>query len=183
MQTSEPTQPPKPYHDQYPPTPTTPYPNPAQAVRSSGKDTNNRPRNQIFRPTQMSGGSDFRVVIAGASIAGLSLALALERAGVDFVVLEAHPSVAPQVGASIAVLPSGARVLDQLGCYADVAGLVSCSTDNFIIRDAGGEKLIHIENLEEHLVQRSVALSDFPSSLSLPLCLRWWCCYCCVSRG
>lgn len=114
----------------------------------------------------MSGGSDFRVVIAGASIAGLSLALALERAGVDFVVLEAHPSVAPQVGASIAVLPSGARVLDQLGCYADVAGLVSCSTDNFIIRDAGGEKLIHIENLEEHLVQRFVALSDFPPLLS-----------------
>ncbi|KAI7776946.1 hypothetical protein LA080_004309 [Diaporthe eres] len=102
----------------------------------------------------MSAGSDFRVVIAGASIAGLSLALALERAGVDFVVLEAHPSVAPQVGASIAVLPSGARVLDQLGCYADVAALVNCSTDNFIIRDAGGEKLIHIEKLEEHLVQR-----------------------------
>lgn len=131
----------------------------------------------------MSGGSDFRVVIAGASIAGLSLALALERAGVDFVVLEAHPSVAPQVGASIAVLPSGARVLDQLGCYADVAALVSCSTDNFIIRDAGGEKLIHIENLEEHLVQRFVALSDFPSSLSLSLRLWWWCCYCCVPRG
>lgn len=109
----------------------------------------------------MSAGSDFRVVIAGASIAGLSLALALERAGVDFVVLEAHPSVAPQVGASIAVLPSGARVLDQLGCYADVAALVNCSTDNFIIRDAGGEKLIHIENLEEHLVQRLVAFS-FP---------------------
>lgn len=109
----------------------------------------------------MSGGSDFRVVIAGASIAGLSLALALERAGVDFVVLEAHPSVAPQVGASIAVLPNGARVLDQLGCYADIAGLVNCSTDNFIIRDAGGAKLIHIENLEEHLMHRLVALSDF----------------------
>lgn len=106
----------------------------------------------------MAGDSDFRVVIAGASIAGLSLALALERAGVDFVVLEAHPCVAPQVGASIAVLPNGARVLDQLGCYADVAALVGCSTNNFVIRDAAGGKLIHIENLEEHLVQRLVAL-------------------------
>ncbi|KAK2610588.1 hypothetical protein N8I77_004006 [Diaporthe amygdali] len=103
----------------------------------------------------MSGGSnDFRVVIAGGSIAGLSLALALERAGVDFVVLEAHAQVAPQVGASIAVLPSGFRVLDQLGCYADVLGLVNCSIDNFIIRDAGGAKLIHVEHLEEHLMQR-----------------------------
>lgn len=106
----------------------------------------------------MSGGSnDFRVVIAGGSIAGLSLALALERAGVDFVVLEAHAQVAPQVGASIAVLPSGFRVLDQLGCYADVLGLVNCSIDNFIIRDAGGAKLIHVEHLEEHLMQRLVA--------------------------
>lgn len=104
----------------------------------------------------MSGGGDFRVVIAGASIAGLSLALALERAGVDFLVLEAHGSVAPQVGASIAVLPSGARVLDQLGCYADVAALVGCSTDNFVIRDAGGAELIRIRDLEEHLVQRLV---------------------------
>lgn len=103
--------------------------------------------------------SHFRVVIAGASIAGLSLALALERAGVDFVVLEAYESVAPQVGASIAVLPNGARVLDQLGCYGDIAALVNGSTDNFIIRDARGAELIRIENLEEHLVQRFVAFS------------------------
>lgn len=112
----------------------------------------------------MSGAGDFRVVIAGASIAGLSLALALERAGVDFLVLEAHGSVAPQVGASIAVLPSGARVLDQLGCYADVAALVGCSTDNFVIRDAGGAELIRIRDLEEHLVQRWVVLSSTTST-------------------
>lgn len=128
----------------------------------------------------MSDDSDkgFRVVIAGGSIAGLSLALALERSGVDFVVLEAQPSIAPQVGASIAVLPSAARVLDQLGCYDDVAALVNCSIDNFIIRDADGAELIRVENLEEHLVQRLVAFllpvpafppfyNSFFSSLSL----------------
>lgn len=98
------------------------------------------------------------MVIVGGSIAGLSLALALERSGIDFVVLEAHPTIAPQVGASIAVLPSGARILDQLGCYDDVASLVNCSIDNFIIRDAGGQELIRVENLEEHLVQRLVAV-------------------------
>lgn len=96
----------------------------------------------------------FRVVIAGGSIAGLSLALALERSGIDFVVLEAHPTIAPQVGASIAVLPSGARILDQLGCYDDVAALVNCSIDNFIVRDSDGAELIRVENLEEHLMQR-----------------------------
>lgn len=97
---------------------------------------------------------DFRVLIAGGSIAGLSLALALEQQGVDFLVLEAHAEPAPQVGASIAVLPSGFRVLDQLGCYGDVMGLVGCTIDNFVIRDAAGRELTRVADLEEHLVRR-----------------------------
>ncbi|KAB8268882.1 hypothetical protein BDV30DRAFT_230298 [Aspergillus minisclerotigenes] len=59
----------------------------------------------------------FKVIIAGGSIAGLSLALMLEKNGIDFLVLEAYPSIAPQVGASIGLLPNGLRILDQLGCY------------------------------------------------------------------
>ncbi|KAF5858895.1 hypothetical protein ETB97_003601 [Aspergillus alliaceus] len=59
----------------------------------------------------------FKVIIAGCSIAGLSLALMLEKNGMDFLVLEAYPSIAPQVGASIGLLPNGLRNLDQLGCY------------------------------------------------------------------
>lgn len=99
---------------------------------------------------------DFRVLITGGSIAGLSLALALEQHGVDFLVLEAHPEIASQVGASIAVLPNGFRILDQLGCYEDIMSLVNCTIDNFIIRDANGKKLIHVERLEEHLIERYV---------------------------
>ncbi|KAJ0310237.1 hypothetical protein Brms1b_008831 [Colletotrichum noveboracense] len=41
----------------------------------------------------------------------------LEKFDIDYVVLEAYPDIAPQVGASIGLLPNGLRILDQLGCY------------------------------------------------------------------
>ncbi|KAF2137762.1 uncharacterized protein K452DRAFT_329104 [Aplosporella prunicola CBS 121167] len=97
---------------------------------------------------------NFRVAIVGGSIAGLTLALALEKHGIDFVVLEAYPEIASQVGASIAVLPNGFRILDQLGCFEDIMERVNCTIDNFIIRDLDGSILIHVENLDHHLVQR-----------------------------
>ncbi|KFA66502.1 hypothetical protein S40285_00759 [Stachybotrys chlorohalonatus IBT 40285] len=59
----------------------------------------------------------FKVVIAGAGIAGLTLANMLEKMGLDYVVLEKHSAVAPAVGASIGLFPNGLRVLDQLGLY------------------------------------------------------------------
>ncbi|RYP47219.1 hypothetical protein DL768_006695 [Monosporascus sp. mg162] len=61
-----------------------------------------------------------RVIIGGGSITGLSLALMLEKIGVDFVVLEAHDSVAPQIGAGIVCNANGFRILDQLGLYDDI---------------------------------------------------------------
>lgn len=102
----------------------------------------------------------FRVLIAGSSIAGLSLALSLQKHNIDFLVLESHPDpAAPRAGASLAVLPSGFRVLDQLGCYADVLAAVNCSIDNFVVRDGrtgggGGKVLTRVAHLEEHLVRR-----------------------------
>lgn len=102
---------------------------------------------------------DFRVAIVGGSIAGLTLALALEKSGIDFVVLEAYPEIAPQVGASIAVLPNGFRILDQLGCYEDMLEKVNCHIDNFIIRNSNGSVLTHVKHLDHHLIQRLV-LSD-----------------------
>ncbi|XEU97410.1 hypothetical protein FSHL1_002696 [Fusarium sambucinum] len=67
----------------------------------------------------------FKVVIVGGSVSGLSVANMLERFGIDYVLLEAYPHIAPQVGASIGILPNGFRILDQLGCYEpilDIAG-------------------------------------------------------------
>ncbi|KAL8722761.1 MAG: hypothetical protein Q9225_000822 [Loekoesia sp. 1 TL-2023] len=56
----------------------------------------------------------FRVIIVGGSIAGLVLAHCLEKAGIDYVVLEQHHEIAPQIGASVGIMPNGARILDQL---------------------------------------------------------------------
>tara|TARA_R110002003_G_scaffold103_9_gene8180 strand:- start:13674 stop:13991 length:318 start_codon:yes stop_codon:yes gene_type:complete len=59
----------------------------------------------------------FRVLIGGGGISGLTLANALEKANIDFILLEARDTIAPQVGASIGVFPNGGRIMDQLGCF------------------------------------------------------------------
>ncbi|KAF7190431.1 FAD-dependent monooxygenase janM [Pseudocercospora fuligena] len=63
------------------------------------------------------------VLIAGGSIAGLTLAKSLELAGIDYVVLEKYAKIAPDLGASIALFPNAARILDQIGCWDAVEEL------------------------------------------------------------
>lgn len=58
----------------------------------------------------------FRVIIAGGGIAGLTLANALAKAGIDYVLLEARDTITPRVGASIGFFANGGRIIDQLGC-------------------------------------------------------------------
>jgi 2-polyprenyl-6-methoxyphenol hydroxylase-like FAD-dependent oxidoreductase len=64
--------------------------------------------------------AQFRVIIAGGGIAGLSLALSLQHAGINYILLEARDEFAPQLGASIGLGPNGSRILDQLGCYDEI---------------------------------------------------------------
>ena len=54
------------------------------------------------------------VVIAGAGIGGLTLAIALRRRGVRVTVLERSPELAP-AGAGLALMPNGLEALSQLG--------------------------------------------------------------------
>ena len=61
-----------------------------------------------------------RVLIAGGGIAGLTLADALQHAGIDNLLLEGHDEVAPLVGASIGMFANGGRILDQLDVYNDL---------------------------------------------------------------
>ena len=60
---------------------------------------------------------NFKVIIVGGSIAGLALAHCLDRASINYVMLERRDDVAPQVGASVGIMPNGARILDQLGLF------------------------------------------------------------------
>ncbi|PYH97128.1 FAD/NAD(P)-binding domain-containing protein [Aspergillus ellipticus CBS 707.79] len=59
------------------------------------------------------------VVIVGASISGLTLAHCLSSTNIDFTILEERPSSFTD-GAGLVLLPSGTRILDQLGLYQDV---------------------------------------------------------------
>lgn len=64
--------------------------------------------------------SDFRVIIAGGGIAGLTLANALQHIDIDYILLEGRSEIAPQVGASIGMFQNGSRILDQLDCFDNI---------------------------------------------------------------
>ena len=64
--------------------------------------------------------SHLRIVIVGGGVAGLALASALEKADIDYVLLEGRSGIAPFLGASIAVAANGFRILDQLGCAGTI---------------------------------------------------------------
>ncbi|CAO3672238.1 unnamed protein product [Umbelopsis vinacea] len=57
----------------------------------------------------------FKAIIVGGSVAGQTLALAFEKANIDYVLLERGSSFAPEAGASIGLFSNGLRILDQLG--------------------------------------------------------------------
>ncbi|PWY78296.1 monooxygenase [Aspergillus heteromorphus CBS 117.55] len=66
----------------------------------------------------------FKVIIVGGSIAGLTLAHCLQRAHIEHIILEKGNEIAPQLGASIGLMPNGGRVLEQLDLLADIERVV-----------------------------------------------------------
>jgi 2-polyprenyl-6-methoxyphenol hydroxylase-like FAD-dependent oxidoreductase len=87
--------------------------------------------------------SDFKVIIAGAGIVGLTMASALEKAGIDYTLFERYPDViSPQKGAGIAIHPHNARLLHQLGCFKeDQPKLYPCRGGH--LWNASGAQLNH----------------------------------------
>lgn len=118
----------------------------------------------------------FKVIIAGGSIAGLSLALMLEKNGIDFVVLEAYPSIAPQAGASIGVLPNGLRILDQLGCCDEVVGMAEYPVEKVLFRDSAGRPFWSLEDFGKDMVDRYVIYPViFELVLEIPFAYVYFC--------
>lgn len=62
----------------------------------------------------------FRVIVVGGGVAGLTASHCLQKAGIDHVVLERRDNVAPPEGASITIYPHGCRILHQIGCLKEV---------------------------------------------------------------
>jgi 2-polyprenyl-6-methoxyphenol hydroxylase-like FAD-dependent oxidoreductase len=57
-----------------------------------------------------------RIIVVGAGPAGLVLAHALPKAGIDdFVILERREDISEPAGAGITILPHTLRIFDQLG--------------------------------------------------------------------
>lgn len=97
-----------------------------------------------------------KVIIAGGSVAGLTLANILERIGVDYLLLEKYGKIAPDLGASIGIFPNGFRILDQLGCHSAITELVE-GADGFEtlgMRNEKGESIQLIEQASTHIKQR-----------------------------
>jgi 2-polyprenyl-6-methoxyphenol hydroxylase-like FAD-dependent oxidoreductase len=84
---------------------------------------------------------EFHVIIVGGSIAGLTLAHCLHHLNISYTVLEAYSELAPDAGASIALLPNGTRILDQLGMH-DAVCAVSAPISRTKFWDANGKSLI-----------------------------------------
>ncbi|CAI7619657.1 unnamed protein product [Penicillium palitans] len=69
--------------------------------------------------------SNFKVIIVGGSISGLTLAHCLAKANIDHIILEKRAEIAPQEGAFIGIWPNGARILQQLGVYSSLEKLTA----------------------------------------------------------
>ncbi|KAL2672300.1 hypothetical protein Neosp_013002 [[Neocosmospora] mangrovei] len=99
---------------------------------------------------------EFKVIIAGGGIAGLTLANMLEKFDLDYVVLEGHSEIAPAVGASIGMFPNGLRILDQLGCYEPIKELFGGSVpyEKTYTRDENGQVTYDMPGFFNHLEKR-----------------------------
>lgn len=69
-----------------------------------------------------------KIIIIGAGIGGTALALTLQRAGLDFVLLEQAPALT-EVGGGIQLSPNGVRILEWFGLGDDLAGF--CTQPDF----------------------------------------------------
>ena len=76
-------------------------------------------------------GSAFKVIIVGGSISGLTLANALARADIDFLVLEGHTQIDASIGGALTIVSNGLRILDQMGIYDDISKHLEPTADVF----------------------------------------------------
>ncbi|KAF2104522.1 FAD/NAD(P)-binding domain-containing protein [Rhizodiscina lignyota] len=89
---------------------------------------------------------DFKVLIAGAGIAGLTLANCLELAGIDYLLLEAKDVIAPTLGAGVALGAMSLPVLDQIGVIDEFHNL-TISASYMTIHSGDGSVNMHYDTL------------------------------------
>ncbi|GAM86219.1 hypothetical protein ANO11243_042310 [Dothideomycetidae sp. 11243] len=66
-----------------------------------------------------------KVIVVGGGPVGLTAAHSLEKAGIDFVLLEQRPEVVIDAGSNLVLSPTGLRVLEELGLAADIEAVTT----------------------------------------------------------
>ena len=84
--------------------------------------------------------ASFKVLIAGGSVAGMALANMLERYSIEYELFEKHAIIAPQLGASIAIIAHGSRILEQLDCL-DTIEAISTPVNKIISTGPDGRQI------------------------------------------
>jgi 2-polyprenyl-6-methoxyphenol hydroxylase-like FAD-dependent oxidoreductase len=83
----------------------------------------------------------------------------LEYHGIDYEVLEAYPTIAPDLGFGLGLQPDGARILEQLGCYDELKKRAANVEEVYFVGPRG-EILLDGKTHGHDLAER-LALSDF----------------------
>ncbi|KAI3394929.1 hypothetical protein diail_2101 [Diaporthe ilicicola] len=110
-------------------------------------------------------GKKFKIIIAGGGIAGLTLAAILEKFDIDYVLLESHGAIAPEVGVSIGLFPSGLRILDEIGCYEAMRALPEGDVGRTHIRNKNGKSISSTTNHRAHVEHRTKDGDSFKGSI------------------
>lgn len=88
-----------------------------------------------------------KILIIGAGLGGLTLAILLEKAGADFLVLERSPAVRP-LGTALSLAPNVQPLLEQLGLLDELKAIAKPAITARIFSDALHE--IHTMNVEQY---------------------------------
>ena len=84
---------------------------------------------------------NFRAIVVGGGVTGLVASHAFTKAGIEHIVLERGSEAAPAHGASIAIYPHGARILQQLGLLGSTSMIADPLEDGATNRWPNGSPL------------------------------------------
>ena len=105
-----------------------------------------------------------RALVVGGGVAGPACALALQRIGVEAVVLERRPASDPDAGSYLTVAPNGLAALDVLGVLESVREGAVPSRSNRMVTSSG--RLLGELSLGRPLADGTVALTLKRSALA-----------------
>ncbi|RDA91354.1 hypothetical protein CP533_0037 [Ophiocordyceps camponoti-saundersi (nom. inval.)] len=108
-----------------------------------------------------------RAIIVGAGIGGLTMAHALHKAGIDFIVVEKHAHVDAPVGGLLVILPGSLRILHQIGLLAGLKAVANKTLPRIVAWDPELQSSIasvsdmHVKHGEHALVVERRKLVSF----------------------